>query len=232
MRVLKILNPNIFIKFFKIIRVPLILITLLTYILGLYLSLFSSPEDYQQGIMVRVMYIHVPSAWMSLFIFTLIGSLSISNLVWSTSFSFLIAKSSAYIGVCFSFLTLITGMLWGRPIWGTWWVWDARLTSMFILFIFYIIYIAISSSSDNISKIQKPASVIGVIGLINVPIVKFSVNIWYSLHQGPSIIRLGGNAMDQKMLIPLLVMFLANFLLFLILMSARVEIMYRNLNDK
>lgn len=203
--------------------------SLILFTIGIYFSIFASPEDYQQGVTVRIMYVHVPAAWLSLMIFTIIGILSISCIVWSASFAFHIALSAAPIGAVYALICLLTGMVWGKPIWGTWWVWDSRLTSMFILFLFYIVYIAISTGSSNIKKIEKPACVIGIAGMINVPIVKFSVDLWYSLHQGPSIIKLGGPAIHSSMILPLFIMFCANIMLFLFLLSIRVETLYNNL---
>lgn len=231
MNFFKILNPYFFIKFSKKIRPYLISICIFSFILGLYLSIFSSPQDYQQGEAVRIMYVHVPAAWLALMIFTLIGILSISCLIWSASFAFHIAFAAAPIGALYSLICLLTGMIWGKPIWGTWWVWDARLTSMFILFLFYVVFISISNGSSNFKKIEKPACVIGILGMINVPIVKFSVDLWYSLHQGPSILRAGGPAIDISMLSPLLIMFFANIIFFLIILGLRVEIIYNNLKS-
>lgn len=222
---LKFLNPHYFSKISKTIRPFLVLICSLSFIAGLYLALIKSPEDYQQGEMVRIMYIHVPSAWLSLMIFVIMGLASTACLVWRASFGMYISLAAAPIGASFATITLISGMIWGKPIWGTWWVWDARLTSMLILFLFYVSYLVVAGGSYNIQKMEKPACVIAIIGTINVPIVKFSVDLWYSLHQPASIIKSGGPAIDPSMLVPLLIMFLANFSLFLILLSLRIEIL-------
>ena len=219
----KILNPHIFTKISKKIRPFLISGFLLFFLAGLYFSLIISPEDYQQGEMVRIMYIHVPSAWLSLMIFMLMGISSTACLIWKARFGLYISLGAAPIGACFSFVTLVTGMIWGKPIWGTWWVWDARLTSMLILFIFYLVYIGVSSGSDNIYRIEKPCCVIAILGSINVPIVKFSVDLWFSLHQGASVLKSGGPSLDLSMLTPLIIMFIANFLFFVLLLSLRIE---------
>ena len=226
MKILEILSPNKFLALSRKLRIFLGCATIIFLILGLYFALISSPEDYQQGIMVRVMYIHVPSAWLSLAIYLMIGFLSISYLIWSARFAFFIALAAAPIGACFCVITLLTGMFWGKPIWGTWWVWDARLTSMFILFIFYLTFLIVSSSSSNLRKVEKPSSIIAILGMINVPIVKFSVNLWYSLHQGSTFIKYGGPSLDSSMLFPLILMFFANFFLFIFLLSFRIETIY------
>lgn len=186
--------------------------------ISLYFALIASPMDYQQGDMVRIMYVHVPSAWMALGIYSFIAICSLSNLVWRTKLSYIFAVSSAPVGAIFSLITLVTGSLWGYPIWGTWWVWDARLTSMLVLFLQYIAYIAIVSGTPNIMRAEKPASIFAIIGFINIPIVKFSVDIWYSLHQPSSFLRLKGVAIHESMLKPLLLMFLCFVLYFILIL--------------
>jgi heme exporter protein C len=214
---MRILNPRIFISYLDKYNTFLTIACGVLYIVGLYFALIASPADYQQGEYVRIMYVHVPSAWMSLMLFGIIGLCSIICLVFRIMFAFLIARATAIIGVAFTFITLVTGSLWGKPIWGTWWVWDARLTSMLILFMFYCGYIAIALHKD-IYKSSKPACIIGILGCINIPIVKFSVNIWYSLHQPASVFRAGGPAIDGSMLVPLLLIFCASLILFIIIM--------------
>lgn len=226
----KLLNPHFFVNLLKKIRPFLLLACILSFAIGLYLALYASPEDYQQGDMVRMMYIHVPSAWLSLMIFMIMGLSSASCLIWKAKFAFYISLASAEIGSYFALITLLTGMIWGKPIWGAWWVWDARLTSMLILFIFYILYIGVSKGSDNIHKIEKPCCVIAILGMINVPIVKFSVDLWYSLHQPASIFKISGPAVDGSMLKPLLIMFIANLFLFVILLSLKIEILLNKNN--
>ena len=199
----KLFSPNLFLKISKFL-IPFsgILFLILTPI-GLYFSLYNSPEDYQQGSMVRIMYVHVPSAWMSLGIYSFMAICSFSCLVWKTKMSYILSVSAAPIGAGFALITLVTGSIWGKPIWGTWWVWDARLTSMLVLFFIYISYIAIINSGNNLLRAEKPASVMAIIGFINIPIVKFSVDIWYSLHQPASILKLGGPSIHSSMLLPL-----------------------------
>ncbi len=226
----RLLNPYFFLSLLKKARPFLLFASVIFLIAGIYSSLFASPEDYQQGEMVRMMYIHVPSAWLSLMIFMVMGLSSASCLIWKARFGFYISLASAEIGSYFALITLLTGMIWGKPIWGAWWVWDARLTSMLILFIFYILYIGISKGSDNIHKIEKPCCVIALLGMINVPIVKFSVDLWYSLHQPASIFKVSGPSVDFSMLKPLIIMFIANLLLFVILLSLKIEILLNKNN--
>ncbi|MDX2050024.1 MAG: heme ABC transporter permease CcmC [Rickettsiaceae bacterium] len=219
---LKFLNPNLFLKYSLRLRLLILIKSLFLFCSGFYLVL-NSPCDYQQDILVKIMYIHVPAAWLSLMIYTIMGLCGISCIIWGAKFAFYLCLASAPIGTCFTLITLATGMIWGKPIWGTWWVWDARLTSMLIVLIFYIVFLMIAGASKNIHKIEKPASIIAIIGLINIPIVKFSVDLWYSLHQPASIIRLGGPAIETSMLIPLITMFFAHLTLYLYLLLIRVD---------
>jgi len=222
---LKLLTPNLFLKI-EAMFIPILAVLLpITLGIGLYLSLYSSPPDYQQGEMVRVMYVHVPSAWMSLGIYSFIAVCSFAALVWKTRLSYFLAVASAPIGASFALITLVTGSLWGKPIWGTWWVWDARLTSMLVLFLLYISYITIVNSGSNILRAEKPASVMALIGFINIPIVKFSVDIWYSLHQPASILRVGGPSIHSSMLLPLMIMFTSFILYFILLLLIRTKLL-------
>lgn len=186
-------------------------------------AILNSPLDYQQGNAVKIMYIHVPAAWMALLIYTLMAIFNISGFIWKNPFFYLIAKSIAIIGCVFTFITLVTGSIWGKPIWGTWWVWDARLTSVLILFFLYLGYIILLDSFDDISKGEKIAAIISIIGFINIPIIKFSVEYWNSLHQPASIMRSKGVAIDPTMLKPLLLMFGVYFSYFVFLSLLRVK---------
>lgn len=177
-----------------------------TLFLGLYYVFFNSPPDYQQGNMIRIMYIHVPMAFLSLSLYFAASIFAFINLVWRTKIAYFLCISILPLGCIYSFLTLVTGSLWGKPIWGTYWAWDARLTSMLIMFLFYLFKTAIIYSGENLLKLEKPICVLSIIGSINVPIVKFSVNLWASLHQKSSFIRSGGVAIDKSMLIPLFIM--------------------------
>lgn len=220
-----IFNPRVFTKASKLILPLLIILTPISFFTGLYYALYASPPDYQQGEMVRVMYIHVPAAWMSLGIYSFIAICSFLVLVRKTIMSYVFAVAAAPIGAGFALITLITGSIWGAPIWGTWWVWDARLTSMLVLFLLYIVYIVIVNSGTNMIRAEKPASVMALIGFINVPIVKFSVEIWYSLHQYASVIRIGGPVIHNSMLMPLLIMFFCFILYFLLVFVLRANML-------
>jgi heme exporter protein C len=226
---IQFLTPQFFAKVEKTL-IPLLAI-LFPFVLsiGLYFALFSSPADYQQGEMVRIMYVHVPSAWMSLGIYSFMAVCSFSSLVWKTRISYLMSVASAPIGAAFALITLVTGSLWGKPIWGTWWVWDARLTSMLILFLLYLSYISVTSSGTNILRAEKPASVIAIIGFINIPIVKFSVDIWYSLHQPASVFKMSGPSIHSSMLLPLMIMFASFICFFLLSLLMRTRILLNNI---
>jgi len=225
---IKFLNPHYFSKITRASLAPLSLLMLGVMSYGLYQALIISPIDYQQGEMVRVMYIHVPAAWMSLGIYSFMAICSFSNLVWRTKMSYMLAVASAPIGAMFALITLVTGSIWGKPIWGTWWVWDARLTSMLILFLSYLCYIAVVGSGDNFNRAEKPASVIALVGFINVPIVKFSVDMWYSLHQGASVLRFKGPAIHSSMMLPLMLMFASFVLYFSVALMMRTSTILKN----
>ncbi len=194
--------------------------------LGLYLALFASPPDYQQGETVRIMYVHVPAAWMALFCYTSMAIASAVGLIWRHPVAELAAKATAPIGACFTFVALVTGSLWGKPMWGTWWVWDARLTSMLVLFFLYLGYIALSEAFDDPTRGARAASILALVGFVNVPIIKFSVDWWNTLHQPASVARLGGPTIDASMLEPLLVMAVAftTYYVWLLLVRMRTEI--------
>ncbi len=226
---LKYLSPYNFMNFSSKILPFSAFVSIIFFVIAIYLSFFNSPPDYQQGDMVRMMYIHVPSAWMALFIYLFIALCSISSIVWKTTLSYFLAVSAAPIGCLFALITLVTGSLWGKPMWGTWWVWDARLTSMFVLFLLYISYIVIVNSADNIMRSEKPASVVALIGTVNIPIVKFSVDIWNSLHQPASILRIGGPTIDGQMIQPLITMFLSCIFYFITILIIRTRKLISNL---
>ena len=183
--------------------------------IGVIEALILSPEDYKQSDSVRIMYVHVPSAWTSVGIFSLIAILSLGNLVFKNKYFLLIAKSLAPSGLVFNIIALVTGSIWGRPTWGTWWAWDARITSMLILCIFYILYILSWRILENKTSVNKVTTLISILGLINLPIIKFSVEWWNTLHQ-PASITLSGSSIHSSMLVPLFIM-TAAFVLFSIL---------------
>ncbi len=196
--------------------------------IGLWLA-FSAPEDYQQGITVRIMYIHVPFAWLAMMCYSIMAASAIGTLVWRHPLADVALKSAAPIGAVFTALSLITGSIWGKPMWGTWWVWDARLTSVFVLFLMYLGLIALTRALDDPGRSARAAAIVTLVGFINIPIIKFSVNWWNTLHQPASVLRLDGPTIDPSMLWPLLVMALGFTLLFftLHLMAIRTEIWRR-----
>ncbi len=195
---------------------------------GLYLS-FAAPEDYQQGSTVRIMYIHVPFAWISMMCYSVMAMSALGTLVWRHPLADVSLKAAAPIGAAFTVLALITGSIWGKPMWGTWWVWDARLTSVFVLFLMYLGIIALTRALDDPSRSARAAAVITLVGFINIPIIKFSVDWWNTLHQPASVFRLGGPTIDTSMLWPLMIMAVGFTVLFftLHLMAMRTEIMRR-----
>lgn len=190
---------------------------------GMYLALMASPPDYQQGETVRIMYVHVPSAWLGMGIYGLMALCSIFWLVYKHPLADLIARCAAPIGAAFTLIVLITGALWGKPTWGAWWVWDARLTSVLILFFLYIGYISLTTVDYIDDKNRTAAAILSLIGAINLPIIKFSVEWWNTLHQPASVLRLDGPTIDPAMLTPLLVMFAAFTGLFLVCLFLRVQ---------
>ncbi len=184
--------------------------------IGLTEALFLSPEDYKQSHSVRIMYVHVPAAWMALGIFSMITFLSVGTFIFKNKKFFLISKSLAPSGFIFTIIALITGSIWGKPTWGTWWAWDARITSMLILALFYFMYLLSWRIIENENNAIKISSLIIIVGAINVPIIKFSVNWWNTLHQGPSIKIMSDTTIHSSMLIPLGIM-TAAFALFSLL---------------
>ena len=182
-------------------------------LVGLYLS-FAAPEDYQQGITVRIMYIHVPFAWLAMMCYTLMAISALGTLVWRHPLADVALKAAAPIGAVFTALALITGSIWGKPMWGAWWVWDARLTSVFVLFLMYLGIMALTRALDDPARAARAAAIITLVGFINIPIIKFSVEWWSTLHQGASVLTMDGPKIHPAMLTPLLVMALAFTLLF------------------
>ncbi len=219
----KFANPTRFLKLTDQLLAWLWAATFLLLIAGLWQALFASPPDYQQGESVRIMYIHVPSAWMSMAIYTMMAAASASFLIWRHPLADIAARASAPIGAAFTLITLVTGSLWGKPMWGTWWVWDARLTSVLVLFFLYIGYIALADSMSHDERGKKLCAVLALVGFVNIPIIRFSVEWWNTLHQPASIIREGGMSIDASMLWPLFLMAGAFHLLFLTLLLVRMK---------
>ena len=198
---------------------------------GLYLALLASPPDYQQGETVRIMYVHVPAAWMAMLVYACMAVCSVVGLVWKTVLAELTCKAVAPIGAAFTALCLATGSLWGAPMWGTWWVWDARLTSVLLLLFLYLGYLAVVSAFDEPNRGLKAGGILILVGVVNLPIIKFSVDWWNTLHQPASVSRIGVPAVDPAMLAPLLVMtaaFMA-FAAWIALLRIRAEILDRRL---
>ncbi len=195
---------------------------LIFFFLGGYFVL-SSPPDYQQGEFVRIMYVHVPSAWMALGIYVFMGVCSIVYVIWRNNFLDLLANQAALVGAVFAAVTLVTGALWGKPVWGAWWVWDARLTSMLILFFFYLGYIALLNAVREDSMKNDAPAILAIIGLVNIPIVKFSVNMWSTLHQPAGIVKSGGPSVHSSMMLPLVLMFCACVSFFVFILIFRVN---------
>lgn len=227
-------NPGFLVKYIKPLTPWSGGISIILLLVGLWFSLYQSPIDYQQGNAVRIMYIHVPSAWMSMGIYSFIALSSFFGLIYGHIAAFSLAKAAAPIGATFTAICLISGSAWGKPMWGTWWVWDARLTSVLILFFFYIGYIVFSKSFNDFSKGEKFSSILAIIGLVNLPIIKFSVDYWNTLHQPASISKFGAPSIHIDMLIPLLIMFLAFIFIFIHLLMIRfqLELNNRRLNIK
>ncbi len=193
---------------------------------GFVWGLALSPADYQQGDTVRVMYVHVPAAWMAMACYGLMALLSASFLVWKHQLAGIAALASAPVGACFTAIALITGSLWGKPTWGTWWVWDARLTSVLVLFFLYLGYLALAGAFDDRMRGLRAASLLALVGIINLPIIKFSVDWWNTLHQPASILRAGGPSIHASMLWPLMITALgfAAFLVAILLVRIRSEL--------
>ena len=225
-------NPNIFSKIMDFLTPWITVIFIISGTLGLTYALFISPPDYQQGDSVRIMYVHVPSAWMALFSYTIIALGSVSYLVWKHPVGSLIAKASAPIGAIFTILCLITGMIWGKPMWGTYWVWDARLTSMLILLFLFIGYMLIGNAFENQNHGNKIASVFALAGSINLPIIKFSVDWWNTLHQ-PSIFSMEGISVSSEMLTPLFLMAICfqSYYFLVVFMNVKKQIVLNKINN-
>ena len=217
-----LINPYKFNKFVDIIFKPLVILTLLVLIAGLFLVYFS-PLDYQQGLTVKIMYIHVPSAWLALLTYAIMTIYSIIGLAFKIPFSFIINKAIAPIGAVFTILCLISGSMWGKPMWGTWWVWDARLTSVAILFIVYLLIIFLNQTFENREVREKTIAIFILIGSINLPIIKFSVDWWNTLHQTASISKLSAPSIDMSMLQPLLIMTIGFSMIGLIIAILRIK---------
>jgi heme exporter protein C len=201
---------------------------------GLYDGLVLAPPDYQQGESYRIMFIHVPSAWMSMFIYVVMAGAGLIGLIWRIKLAEIVAISSAPIGASFTFLALVTGSIWGKPMWGAWWVWDARLTSELILLFLYLGVIALYNAIEDKRVAARATSILALVGVVNIPIIHYSVEWWNTLHQGPTVTKFDKPSIDIDMLVPLLVMAVAFKLFYatVVLMRARCEILQRERNTR
>ena len=223
-------NPSRFLSFTDRVLAWLAAATLLAFAFG-FSQVITAPDDYQQGATVKIMFIHVPAAWLGIFAWALMSVAALGTLVWRHPLADVAAKAAAPIGAAFTLICLITGSLWGRPMWGTYWVWDARLTSVLVLFLMYLGVIALWRTIDDPTRAARAAAALTLVGAINLPIIKFSVDWWNTLHQPASVLRLGGPTIHPAILVPLILMAVAFMLLFLTLHLAamRNEIMRRRL---
>ncbi len=222
----RLANPTRFLKLTAFSQPWAIGVTAVSLGAGLYLGLFSSPPDYQQSETVRIMYVHVPAAWMAMFCYVGLAASCAVTLIWRHLVADIIAKSTAPIGACFTFLALLTGSLWGKPMWGIWWVWDARLTSVLILFFLYLGYMVLYNAFDDPTRGSRAAAILAIVGVINVPIIKFSVDWWNTLHQPASVVKMAGPAIHSSMLAPLILMAVGytSFYFWVLFVRVRAEI--------
>jgi len=201
---------------------------------GLYYGLIVAPPDYQQGESYRIMFIHVPAAWMSLFVYVVMATAGAMGLIWRMKLAEVVAISSAPIGAAFTFLALVTGSIWGKPMWGTWWVWDARLTSELILLFLYLGVIALYNAVEDRRTASRAIAILAIVGVVNIPIIHYSVEWWNTLHQGPTVTKLDKPSIHMSMLIPLLLMAVAFKLYYgmVLLMRSRCEVIDRERNTQ
>lgn len=225
-------NPTRFLAFVGVTLPYLAVLTVITLVVGLWMG-FSVPDDYQQGRTVRIMFVHVPSVWMAMGAYMVMVSGALGVLVWRHPLADVAARAAAPIGAAFTFLGLATGSIWGRPMWGTWWVWDARLTSFLVLLLIYLGLIALWNAIEEPARSARMAAIVVLVGALNIPIIRFSVEWFTTLHQGPSVLRSGGPSMDSQFLYPLLIMGLAFLLLFVTLhfLAMRNEILRRQIRS-
>ncbi len=215
-------NPERFSRVFAPVRPWVGALTVALFAWGLYLC-FASPEDYQQGDTVRIMYLHVPAAWLASGAYLSLGIVSFFGLIFRHSLADAAGRAIAPVGAVFTALALITGALWGQPMWGTWWQWDGRMTSVLVLFLLYVAYMAIHAAIEDETRAAKSAAILAMVGLVNLPIIKFSVDWWNTLHQGASILRAGGPTISTEMRWPLYVMLAAYVGLFVWLVLVRID---------
>ena len=218
-----LVNPNKFNNIADILLKPLFIISIISLILGLLFSFYLSPDDYQQGSTVRIMYVHVPSAWLALLTYVIMTLYSIVGLAFKIPFGFIVNTAVAPVGAIFTLICIISGSLWGKPMWGTWWVWDARLTSVAILFIVYLIIIFMNLSFENRFVREKVVAIFVLVGSVNLPIVKFSVDWWNTLHQPATISKLSKPNIDPSMMMPLIIMTFAFMMIGMTIAILRIK---------
>jgi heme exporter protein C len=233
MALIDLANPTRFLNFAERAMPWLIAATLFAFVVGLEQTLFVAPDDYQQGATVKIMFLHVPAAWLAMFCWGLMTVAALGTLVWRHPLADVAAKAAAPLGAAFTFLCLFTGSMWGRPMWGTYWVWDARLTSVLVMFIMYLGIIALWRTVENPNDAGRVVAIVTLVGAVDLPIIKFSVDWWNTLHQPASVFRLGGPTIDKTILVPLFAMAIAFTLLFVTLHVAamRNEILRRRVRS-
>jgi len=209
-------------------------IFLLLLLSGLYGGLINAPPDYQQGESYRIIFVHVPAAWMSLFIYVVMAFCGIVIIVWRMKLAEIVLISSAAIGASFTFLALVTGSLWGKPMWGTYWVWDARLTSELILLFLYLGIIGLHNAIEDKRTASRAVAILAIVGVVNIPIIHYSVEWWHSLHQGASLSKFDKPSMPPSMYVPILIMALAFQVYYILALfhKCRVELLQRERNSK
>lgn len=221
-------NPDRFMAFSRWAAPLFGVIAVALAVVGLYLG-FAAPDDYQQGQTVRILFIHVPAAWMSMFVYVCLAVASFLSLIFRHALADAAARAAAPLGAAFTLMALVTGALWGRPMWGTYWVWDARLTSVLVMFLIYVAYIALRAALDDEARAARAGAILALVGAVNLPVVKFSVDWWNTLHQGASVFRADGPTLAPVYLWPLLIMALAYMAAFgsLWLVAIRAEVWRR-----
>jgi heme exporter protein C len=219
----RLAHPGQFLAWSRFIVWPLAIVTAIAFAIGLYFSFYASPGDYQMGDMVRVMYIHVPNAWLSMLVYGVMAAAALGTLVWRHPLADVANKAAAPLGAVFTAATLFSGSLWGRPTWGTFWEWDGRMTSELVLLLIYLGIIALWRSFDDQSKAGRIVAIVTLVGAINIPIIHYSVEWWNTLHQGSSILTASGPKMPISLLTPLFIMLFAFTLLFSLLQVIRMR---------
>ncbi len=218
-----LINPSKFNKVSDKLFKPVLILSIFLFLFGLLFSFYLSPDDYQQGSSVRIMYVHVPSAWLALLTYAIMSLYSVIALAFRIPFGFIVNTAVAPIGAIFTLICIVSGSLWGKPMWGTWWVWDARLTSVAILFIIYLIIIFMNLSFENRIIREKIVAIFVLVGSINLPIIKFSVDWWNTLHQPATISKLSKPSIDPSMLTPLIIMTFAFMMIGLAIAILRIK---------